>query len=133
MKRDLKMYAEIGDTVQYFPGGDVSQEPWCAFVTRLGNGTALTLNTVSPDLRNMDIQDGVRCIADKTAKSIEIAEHGGWRPRPLDVMLRKLLIDGGVLVWNDEDRLVPKDEYVPKKKVEQPAKKTTAAPVAQSA
>lgn len=116
------MYAEIGDTVQYYPGGDRTQPPWCALVTRLGNGSALTLNTVCPDLRNMDIFEGVRCLGDKAVKAVEIREMGGWAPLPITVALRELLIASNALVWNDEDRLVPKAEYVPKKKVEKTEK-----------
>lgn len=124
--RDLTMYAEIGDTVQFWPGGDRDQEPWAAIVTRRGNGTALTLNTVSPDLRNMEVSEGVRCLADKTVKAVEIREMGGWAPRPLDVQTRRMMLDAGVLVWNDEHKLVPAGEYIPKKVPDaKPAQKTT--------
>lgn len=126
------MYSDVGDIVQYFPGGDVSS-PWCAVVSALGNGTSRTLNIISPTMRNMEVFEGVLCHGDKAAKSFEITDKGSWKPNATQLALRELLIASNALVWNDDDRLVPKTEYVPKKKVEKtpdkPPVKNTTPPV----
>lgn len=95
---DLEVYAEEGDTVQWFPGADANQpHPLSGVVTKLGLEHTVTVNRFSPDLCDTTPQDGVRHVNDPKARVDGSA--GGWRHRRLTVATRAMLIHFGLLVW----------------------------------
>jgi hypothetical protein len=98
-KPSLEVYVEIGDTVQWYAGGDESSVPWPAIVSGVGNGTALDLNCVNARYQAMHLKDGSLHMSHKDAKA-NWHSSGGWRHRPYTVALRRLLLDIGLLRWS---------------------------------
>lgn len=84
----IKLEPEVGMQVDWYPGGERTQQPLPALVTAVGPRT-LTLHVLSRELRNFIIMDGVRHIDDQGAKKPELAELGAWDYAP---WLKRLLL-----------------------------------------
>jgi hypothetical protein len=70
--------AQIGDVVWWYPDLNPDQMPFSAVVTGVGI-SGLCLHIISQELRNFRLKDGVRHIADSSAKAPEIQDQGCWR------------------------------------------------------
>lgn len=93
----LERYTEVGDTVEWYPGADKTQQPYCGVATKVGLDDTLTVNRCSPDLCDTAPQDGCRHIDDPKAQHDAFA--GGWRHRRITVGTRAMLLKLGVLKW----------------------------------
>jgi hypothetical protein len=113
-KPDLEQYAEVGDTVQWFPGADGNERPQPAFVSQVGHENTVTANVVT-GLRDLIVEEGCRHVGDPKARVDN--SGGGWRHRPLVVAVRRMLIEYELLEW----RLDPAGQW----RLEQPAPKPT--------
>src|SRR4051812_32307140 len=71
----------LGDTVYWFPSGNLASEPQAAFVTRIGHDT-VCLNVLSPNSYTFVIKDGVRHVSDpknRTVRFTDIRDYpGAW-------------------------------------------------------
>lgn len=107
----LETYAEAGDVVQWFPSADPDASPHVALVTQVGIGGVLTVNTFHPDLRDCLPMDGCRHMDDEKVKNGNDTGGGGWRHKPLTVLLRRAAIAQNWLAWDrNTGRLVAGDE-----------------------
>lgn len=104
----LDKYVEAGDPVEWFPSADPSAPPHVALVTLAGLNFTITANTFHPDLHDSIPMNGCRHIDDPKAREGFDNGGGGWRHKPLTVILRRLAIEQGWLAWDERTgRLVP--------------------------
>lgn len=96
-------YAELGDSVEWYAGADISSPPMVGMITGIGIGT-VDLNVFSSHLHNTSPQEGVIHMDDPRKNNAAIAEGGGWRHRPLTIATRKLLVEAGILVWDGDQK-----------------------------
>lgn len=73
---------EVGEIVNWYPGGNPNVEPIPAIVTRLGCDN-ICVNIVDPSLHNFILRDGVYHIDNELARRPETVEAGGWDRTPL--------------------------------------------------
>lgn len=98
-KVPIERYAQVGDIVHWYRGGEESHDPRAAIVTR-ADGERIDVNLIDAGLKDMIPQEGVYH-ADSTAVTPGQKEHAGtWRPRPEDVLFRVLAIEGGKAAFN---------------------------------
>lgn len=86
MRHDV---AEVGDVVRWWESGAAGEGTFAAgVVTRLGNGTSVTLSLVLPDMHNLPVKDGCKHAGDPTLREEERRTNGVWEhtPRTLAVM-----------------------------------------------
>lgn len=67
----------LGETVFWFPGGQVTEPPQVAVVTGVGSD-CVGLNVLAPWDDRVRSKEGVRHVDDQRAKSQELFEAGGW-------------------------------------------------------
>lgn len=87
----------IGQIVWWYEGGNESQEPAAAVVTRI-SGCSLNLNIFDPQSYNQRIRDGVRHIADTNVKDADKVDSGCWDFTPHDKAVKRMLADWGDVV-----------------------------------
>jgi len=86
----------LGDPVLWYEAGDKSGPAYPGFVTQLGNGTAVTVAVMEPNLHNLQVRDAVKYVGDKTIREDERVTSGAWdhHPRTLEAAeLRKRLAE----------------------------------------
>lgn len=105
----IERYAQVGDVVLWFRGGEESHAPRAAIVLRI-DGERADLNLLDFGLKDMIPQDGVYH-ADSKAVTEGQKEHAGtWRPRPEDSLFRQLAVEGGRATFDGVVfKLKPKD------------------------
>lgn len=67
----------LGDTVFWFTGGSVHENPHVAVVVGIGL-LSISVNVTQPWITGFANKDGVRHVDDKRAKSGEVQENGCW-------------------------------------------------------
>ncbi len=114
---DLEVYAEAGDPVEWYESASESTPATVGLVTAVGQNGVVTVNVFHPDLRDSIPMDGCRHMGDPLAKDGRDATGGGWRHKPLTVILRRLALAQGWLEWKG-NKLVPRAGGVPTAPVE---------------
>lgn len=90
----LERYAQVGDIVHWYRGGEESHAPRAAIVVR-ADADRVDLNLIDAGLKDMIPQEGVYH-ADSQSVTPGQREHAGtWRPRPEDYLFRALAVEGG--------------------------------------
>lgn len=84
---------ELGDLVQWFPGGNENTVPHVGIVTAIGTQGMLCVNLFNHNSSGVHPRDGVRHISDPRRKQIEFQENGAWAHLPQHTRLLARLLD----------------------------------------
>lgn len=96
--RKLETYVQIGDTVLWYPQGDVTLVAHAAVVVGLGMETAVDLHVMEPKIINRVSVEGSRHVSDESTRSEERMEGGCWKHKPDTIAMRAMLLQHGFLV-----------------------------------
>lgn len=111
---NLERYAECGDVVEWFPSADKNEPPQTAIVTKIEMPLEgrVVANVMSPDWGDTRPMDGCHHVDDPRARLDGNSDGGGWRHKPITILLRKMLLASGAMWWQG-GRLVEKPEFKP--------------------
>lgn len=79
----------LGEIVYWYHGGQPSDEPMPAIVTRVGS-RSVNLGIFHQDSYTLRCQDGVRHVSDPGIKEVERREAGAWSHTPAQVEILHL-------------------------------------------
>lgn len=96
----LELYVEVGDTVHWYPGADPGEAGQLAVVTQRLIDTKVSCTVIHPLMTMLMPQDGAYHMSHPKAQIDN--SGGGWRHRPITIAIRRMLIEVGVLEWNEE-------------------------------
>jgi hypothetical protein len=101
---DLAEYADVGDAVNWFAGGDPSLTPLLGMViSKSPGGGANTANLTVATFTGSGfaVQEGVMHMTNPLARRKGGA--GGWQHRPLDLLFRRFLFALGAMKWDGDE------------------------------
>lgn len=110
---DLRLYADIGDAVEWYAGGDPTLTPIVGIVIAKSPGFApgtsnLTLATYTGT--GTGYRDGVLHMSNDRCRR-QGNPGGGWRHRPIDFAFKQFMLAVGALVWDDNENYVANEEF----------------------
>lgn len=118
-----EMYAEPGDVVEYFFGGDTNGDVHPAIIIGIGMGSKVVVGRLDPAMTDHQVIDGVPHVDDKSTAQVEKIEAGGWRHPKRVLAMRKAMFDLGLAKWNEKDRRI---DYLPESDSKAPQIKKSA-------
>lgn len=95
----LDLYAEPGDIVLWFLHGDEGRPPKPAMVMQADNGRC-KLNVFDAGLRDMESIDGTFHADSPKLTAGQKMDAGTWRPQPMVALMRRLLVEQGLLTFD---------------------------------
>lgn len=63
----------LGQTVFWYPSGNILEDPQAGFVSRVGHDT-ICINLLSPSLKDFVIKDGVRHVTDPKNRTVRFTD-----------------------------------------------------------
>lgn len=95
----IDQFAQVGDTVFWFFGGDPGQPARVAIVMK-SDGDRCDLKVIEPGVAENYVIDG--CIHGKSRRLTEGQKNlsGTWFHKPETIVVRRLLISGGSLTFD---------------------------------
>lgn len=99
VKIPLAHYAKVGDIVLWYMGGHETHPPRPGMVLR-ADGERVDLNLFEAGCRDLVLMEGVFHADSKTLTPGQRDSAGTWRPRPEDLVFRKLAVDSGAMAFD---------------------------------
>lgn len=112
---DLNVYADYGDAVNWYAGGDPSLTPVVGIVIAKSPGFApgtsnLTLATLTGT--GIGYRDGVLHMSNDRCRR-QGNNGGGWAHRPLDLAFKQFMLAVGALKWDGKEDYVSNPDFNP--------------------
>lgn len=111
----IELYADVGNAVNWYPGGDPSLRPLIGIVIEKspgGEAGMQNLNIVTFTGAGFSVQEGVLHMSNPKCR-VEGRQGGGWQHVPSQLVLNQFLLAAGAIKWDGDETYVRNPAFDP--------------------